>query len=148
MVNATMWVTDLVTELEYRPPVARTPPIMASLSPSGMSAQHSTRPEKYKRGSGLYDRGLASRPLATEAVTHSGLTTDFKASVAASYSTKSGVAEMICVISLRDILPLGPGRLCSCAPLSISSLVSYVDSLAQGLGQAHNTYSFCIGQFE
>lgn len=79
-----MCVIIFVTALEYKPPIARTPPIIASLSPLGRSAQHTTRPEKKYLGSGLYWRGFASRPFATDAFTQSGLTTAFRALMASS----------------------------------------------------------------
>lgn len=84
MVRATICVTIFDTELEYRPPMARTPPMMASESPLGKSAQQTIKPEKKSLGSGLYCRGFARRPLVMEASTQSGFTTDFRASLAVS----------------------------------------------------------------
>ena len=84
MLRATICVTIFDTELEYRPPMAKTPPMMASASPLGKSAQQTIKPEKNSLGSGLYCRGFARRPLVMEASTQSGFTTDFRASLAAS----------------------------------------------------------------
>lgn len=119
-----MWVTIFDTGLEYRPPIARTPPMIASESPVGRSAQQTTRPEKNSLGSGLYCRGFASLPFAIEAVTHSGLTTDFRASLAASYSGKSVVVEMMCVRSCKGIGCAMAVLVISSAPLSSSNLAS------------------------
>ena len=124
MVRATMWVTIFDTGLEYNPPMARTPPMMASASPLGRSAQQTTRPEKKSLGSGLYCRGFASLPLAIEAVIQSGLTTDFRASLAASYSGKSVVVEMMCVISCKGSGLVVAVFVISSAPFSSSSRAS------------------------
>jgi hypothetical protein len=84
MVNATMCVTILETFAECSPPMARTPPMIASLSPSGKSAQQITTSDMNNRGSELYWRGLASFDFAREASTHCGLITGRSASDAAS----------------------------------------------------------------
>ncbi len=102
----------------------RVPPIIASESPLGRSAQETAKPEKYIRGSGLYCLGFESRALLMEASTQSGLTTDLRASFAASYSGKSIVVEIICVVSSIGILvPEGP-RATSCPPFSLRSFAS------------------------
>lgn len=124
IVRATMWVTIFDTELEYSPPMARTPPMIASESPLGRSTQQTTRPEKNSLGSGLYCRGFASLPLAIEAFTQSGLTTDFSASLAAPYSGKSVVVEMMCVMSCKGIGSAIAVLVISSAPLSSSNLAS------------------------
>ena len=124
IVRATMWVTIFDTGLEYNPPMARTPPMIASESPLGRSAQHTTRPEKNSLGSGLYCRGFASLPLAIEALTQSGLTTDFRASLAASYSGKSVVVEMMCVRSCKGIGFAIALLVILCAPFSSSNSAS------------------------
>ena len=123
-VKATMWVTIFDTGLEYSPPMARTPPIIASESPLGRSAQQTTRPEKNSLGSGLYCRGFASLPFAIDALTQSGLTTDFRASLAASYSGKSVVVEIMCVISCKGIGFVIAALLISSAPFLTSDLAS------------------------
>ena len=95
--SATRCVTSFEIEGEYKPPIASTPPIIASLSPSGRSAQLTTRPENIKRGSGLYDRVFASFRFANEPAIHSGFTTGISASDAVSNSSNSIVVEMIWV---------------------------------------------------
>ena len=124
IVRATMWVTILDTGLEYNPPMARTPPMIASESPLGRSAQQTTRPEKNNRGSGLYCRGFASLPLAIEAFTQSGFTTDFKPPLASSYSGKSVVLDMMCVIFCKGTRSTVADFVTSSAPLSASDLAS------------------------
>ena len=71
--------------------------MMASLSPSGISAQDIVMFEKKNRGSGLYGRGFASLPRDVHASTHDGLTTGTSESMAIWYSGKSEVGEMRCV---------------------------------------------------
>lgn len=63
----------------YKPPLASTPPMIASLSPSGMSPQVTTTLFKNSRGSGLYWRGFASFRFRIEVWTQAGLTTGIKA---------------------------------------------------------------------
>ena len=79
--------------------------MIASLSPSGRSAQLTTKPEKIRRGSALCDRGFASFFLATEEAIHSGLTMGIRAFDMASYSSKSMVVEMMWVTPFRGTLP-------------------------------------------
>lgn len=124
IVKATMWVTIFDTGLECNPPMAITPPMMASESPLGRSAQQTTKPEKNSLGSGLCCRGFASLPLAIEALTQSGLTTDFRVAFAASYSGKSAVVEIICVMSCKGIGPVTAVLFVSSAPFSFKHLAS------------------------
>ena len=98
--------------------------MMASESPVGRSAQQTTRPEKNSRGSGLYCRGFASLPLVIEAPTQSGFTTDFKASLAASYSGKSVVVDMMCVMSCKGIRLAVAAPVISSAPFSFNNWAS------------------------
>ena len=127
VVKATMCVTCLVMALEYKPPIARTPPMMASESPTGKSAQHTIRPEKNIRGSGLYCREFASLALVIDAVTHSGFTIALSDSVAASYSGKSIVFVIMCVTEFRGIMSwLSDGLgVAASAPLSNRAVVIY-----------------------
>ena len=85
--------------------MASTPPTIASLSPSGRSAQLTINPENIRRGSGLCDRGFASFFFATEEVIHSGLTTGISAFEIASYASKSIVVETMWVRPAKGILP-------------------------------------------
>ena len=98
--------------------------MIASESPVGRSAQQTTRPEKNSLGSGLYCRGFASLPLAIEAFTQSGLTTDFRASLAASYSGKSVVVEIMWVMSCNGFGFATVVLFISSAPFSSSDLAS------------------------
>lgn len=90
-------MTCEVTRGEYKPPIAITPPIIASLSPSGISPHVTTTSLKNIFGSGLNWRGFASLPFAIEVCSHWGLTTGIKASHADWYAGKSAVNEMMCV---------------------------------------------------
>lgn len=97
IVRATRCVTWPVILYENSPPIASTPPMIASESPSGMSAQQTTTSDINNRGSGLYDRGLANLSFPSDPSIHVGFTTGMKASHAVSYSWKSKVADIIWV---------------------------------------------------
>ena len=112
VVSVTMCVTSLETALECNPPIARTPPMIASLSPLGRSEQHTTTPEKKSLGSGLCCRGFASFLFESETSTQSGLTTGISLLDTASYSSKSIEFEITCVTSFKESLS------CSTAPFS------------------------------
>jgi hypothetical protein len=56
IVSAQIWVVNFVTLLCSIPPIARTAPMIASLSPVGISAQDRVIFEKIRFGSGVYPR--------------------------------------------------------------------------------------------
>jgi len=95
MLRATTWVTNLVNDEEYKPPIARTPPRIASLSPAGISSAHKTTTSVRKSdGSGLNCRGFAALFLSMDVVTQAGLTTWMNPSTASWYAGKSEVVEI------------------------------------------------------
>ena len=98
--------------------------MIASLSPSGMSAQLMTRPENIKRGSGLNTRVFASFFLANEDEIQPGFTTGISASDAALNSSKSIVVETMWVRPSRETGPSFESEQCCIAPFSLRVCVS------------------------
>lgn len=82
-----------------------TAPMMASLSPSGMSAQVTVTPEKNRRGSGVCGRIWACLFFTKDAEIQEGVTTGSIISHASRYWGKSELAAMTCVSSSSLILP-------------------------------------------
>ena len=97
MVKPTKWVTWVVIFEDGSPPHASTAPIIASLSPSGISPHVTTTSLKKSFGSGLNDRGLASLPLETDPWSHWGFMTGMRALMASWYEMKSIVGDIMCV---------------------------------------------------
>lgn len=96
--------------------MARTDPMMASLSPAGISSQDKVTSENMRLGSGVKGRTIACLPFANDAVIHPGLTTGIICRNASVYSGKSLVAEIICVTTLRSMEPLS--KTCTTPPFS------------------------------
>lgn len=108
MVRAQMCVVILVRLLDSIPPMARVAPIIASLSPLGISAHVRLTWLKKSIGSGVYGRIEACLFLNRDAVIHEGVTTAIMSSRAVEYSRKSLVVDIICVRLFISLMPLGP----------------------------------------
>ena len=103
-----MWVVNLVRLLDSTPPMARTAPTIASLSPVGISAHVRLIWLKKSRGSGVYGRIGACLFLKRDDVIQEGVITAIITSRAAEYSRKSLVDDIICVRLLISLMPFGP----------------------------------------
>ena len=90
-----MWVVIFVRLLDSIPPMARTAPTIASLSPVGISAHERLTWLKNSIGSGLYGRIEACLFFKREAVIQDGVTTAIISSREAEYSRKSLVVDII-----------------------------------------------------
>jgi hypothetical protein len=105
----TICVHSFVKGLLNCPPSARTPAMMASLSPSGKAADVRTTSEKYWLGSGLNGRAFVIFSFLMLTCTQRGLTTSMPKLIARAYWGKSMWVEMMCVRLSRFVMdPFSP----------------------------------------
>jgi hypothetical protein len=128
-----MCVVVLVRLLDSNPPIARTAPMMASLSPLGISAQVTVSWLKNRAGSGVKGLMGACLPRRRELETHAGVTTATIWSRAAEYCGKSIDEDMMCVRRSKSTTRSGPATFTSpFLPIIDSASYSYVSTGLRG----------------